>query len=1138
MNRFPPLADAKGEKLFKLAKDLYAQGHHIKALEAILALSFLKGNDKNPVAYLQGTIFRDLAGKTENPNLKFTYLLCSVEIFTACKPFSGVAALSLFNLAQQLESKLYYKKSLAQANQIVGAVKNLESLRHVIETAESKLAQFKNGTYLVEDSDNSEDMVESEENEETTKTESDFVRGLKSYWSGLSVDKRRNFVKVSIADFTSYVQRLYGTEGRVALEKVLGSVRKDKRWRLWVCRSCSKEFSSAEECRNHLEREHGAGFHPNVAMALAQRISESWGCMISDGGWEPLDTVSAVEMIKTRLQDMKAFVYEKGWSKDLPFAADEERRKLLQEIRFLLVTFRDCNILSRSVIAWVKYLVVSHFEKLQVFKHSLAECGLVDTPQSICFLERHELNQFLDLLKRIKCERDDGTELVCRAVDSVYNGTRVKEKIDFDMKFSSLLLDKRLLQCEIAQFDEEGAISFLNASAHYAKANAGGDDIIFWLTEKSSGDEKFKFPRPIRAHNLDVWLAVLGAVQFTCRTMGTQYYAKKLRVGDFTEVLVGAKNLCIGEDERRRSTPDGQKKTYASLLCDECEKKHLMTDSSNSLATRLYCSAVVDVLKGELHPKFGLPELEDCLNVIRDHRDVSDDVVLSSIDHLKSMMTNKVCFLINKRIYHSIVVLKVFIDLQVPLIDSKIFLVENSMINLLNDLVRLSVFDYRSYILPLLKDFMLEGIVDMECKAKLAAAQADRLLEEEMKSQSKKKKNKSNKEELAAIQALKLLSENNQDKEKNSGSKKKRRRNKKRTSTSMPGVLDQNVEHVTSPSHKPGEEDSMEHDQEEAAKDMQNMPEEESPSKHLEPAHAEGPPIYNSALAMTLKALCHILKEYLLQNRNQIYDHREERVPCAIGNFFTAFVSKQMKEGVYSCLLSDLLASIEEVYSMTSYAAELLVSILEFWPCWKCPEIESVVTHIFTLEEYERMSCSKCKKKPNYPEQSSYGIVMAADSIRNLKCAFGNIKFEDILKMIRMEDEMLCDIKTGGCGKANFVHHIISRCPPIFTVVLEWEKDETEKEISETTKALDWEIDMSRLYEGLEPSTKYRLVSMVGCGEEEEYICLAYKKNRWVSFSHGASAKDVVGSWKSVVRFCEERKVRPEILFYEAFAKA
>ena len=45
--------------------------------------------------------------------------------------------------------------------------------------------------------------------------------------------------------------------------------------------------------------------------------------------------------------------------------------------------------------------------------------------------------------------------------------------------------------------------------------------------------------------------------------------------------------------------------------------------------------------------------------------------------------------------------------------------------------------------------------------------------------------------------------------------------------------------------------------------------------------------------------------------------------------------------------------------------------------------------------------------------------------------------------------------------------------------MLEWEKSETEKEISETTKALEWEIDISRLYEGLEPNTNYRLVSMV-----------------------------------------------------------
>ncbi|CAL9234547.1 unnamed protein product, partial [Arabidopsis halleri] len=171
----------------------------------------------------------------------------------------------------------------------------------------------------------------------------------------------------------------------------------------------------------------------------------------------------------------------------------------------------------------------------------------------------------------------------------------------------------------------------------------------------------------------------------------------------------------------------------------------------------------------------------------------------------------------------------------------------------------------------------------------------------------------------------------------------------------------------------------------------------------------------------------------------------------------------------YSCLLSDLLALLEEVLSMLSGAAEVLVAILEFWHCWKNAERESLVTRLLTLEENERMCCRECRKKPNYPEQSSYGFVMAADSIRDLKSTFGNIEFVDIFKVIRMEYTVCCDIKTGGCGITNFVHHIISKCPPIFTIVLEWEKSETEKEISETTKALDWEIDISRIYEGLEP---------------------------------------------------------------------
>lgn len=43
----------------------------------------------------------------------------------------------------------------------------------------------------------------------------------------------------------------------------------------------------------------------------------------------------------------------------------------------------------------------------------------------------------------------------------------------------------------------------------------------------------------------------------------------------------------------------------------------------------------------------------------------------------------------------------------------------------------------------------------------------------------------------------------------------------------------------------------------------------------------------------------------------------------------------------------------------------------------------------------------------------------------------------------------------------------------------------------------------------------------VGCaGEEEEYICLAYKKNRWVSFSHEASSAKEVNKTKQLTLNC------------------
>lgn len=642
--------DEEAQQIRQLSADYIAQGDHIKALEVIETWISAHSNKKKKkkevldfLSFQQGGIFTKQAKRAENSSdVKFAFLLAAAECYSENAGFSSFCAAPLYGLGCLIGSPLYLKRSVGKAKEYLSVLasfdglssqeeKSLRDVTCILKAAESRIAAGSPKDPEVSVSKNSKD-----------KTESDYVRGLRSYWSGLSVEIKRKFMEVSIADFTSYVQRFYGTEGGVALEKVLASTREDKKWRRWVCRSCSEEFLPLKKFKTHLEKEHAAKFKPSTTEHMAQMVDAAWAGMIIVAGWEPVDTAAAVEMIKTQLEFVKAFVYENGWSRDWPLATtDEERRKLLKEIQFLLVLFCERKILSRGLRDWMMRFVIKCLARFEVSKHTLTtECRLAETPQSICFFGRSELEQILDLLKRIKCEREDGREVICRAVDSFNSGARVKEKIDFDEQCSSLLLDKRLLRCEIAQFDDEGTVSFLNPNDHYAKAHARGDDIVSWLANHSFEDERFRFPRPVRTHNLDIWVAVLRAVQFTCRTLGTKY-AKKLQMLGYDAGLVDAINLCVTEN-KKRSVPEHHWNKYASLLGDECERKHLVTEERDSHNTRLFLCSVRDALEEAPRPTFDFPDLEDCLKLIHGRKDLSDDIVLESIDRLRSMVADKV----------------------------------------------------------------------------------------------------------------------------------------------------------------------------------------------------------------------------------------------------------------------------------------------------------------------------------------------------------------------------------------------------------------------------------------------------------------------------------------------------------------
>ncbi|WZY84530.1 hypothetical protein YC2023_030914 [Brassica napus] len=239
---------------------------------------------------------------------------------------------------------------------------------------------------------------------------------------------------------------------------------------------------------------------------------------------------------------------------------------------------------------------------------------------------------------------------------------------------------------------------------------------------------------------------------------------------------------------------------------------------------------------------------------------------------------------------------------------------------------------------------------------------------------------------------------------------------------------------------------------------------------------------------------------------------------------------------------------------------DFLVTILEVLPLWRSVE-EPLSSKFEVYHQVAKKICNRCKLVTVYPVERSYGLIVVASSLREIKAsqllfyfiilspAFKDFAFENILKVIRIALMMMtCDKE--GCGKQNYVERVISKLPAVFTIAVEWEKNETEEDIFATTSVLATEIDISEIfkYEGDSLFTKYRLVSMIMlpetnsrccniqvCCHGDQYSCMAYENRSWVIHfgTQNEVKQQVSGDWNRVLSIFAKLKIRPEILLFE-----
>lgn len=204
---------------------------------------------------------------------------------------------------------------------------------------------------------------------------------------------------------------------------------------------------------------------------------------------------------------------------------------------------------------------------------------------------------------------------------------------------------------------------------------------------------------------------------------------------------------------------------------------------------------------------------------------------------------------------------------------------------------------------------------------------------------------------------------------------------------------------------------------------------------------------------------------------------------------------------------------------------------------WDCANTSCIVHSLFGMDIFERMNCYSCGLESRHLKYTTFFHNINASALRTMKvmCAdSAESSFDKLLNLVEMNHQLACDPEAGGCGKLNYIHHILSNPPHVFTTVLGWQNTcESADDIAATVAALNTEIDISVLYRGLDPKNKHNLVSVV-CYYGQHYHCFAYSHDheRWIMYDD--KTVKVIGGWADVLTICERGHLQPQVLFYEA----